>query len=758
MTQTDDTSNLIQIHRSVFDQEDFDKRFGARHVSLSARSRISRYMAKWRLYPERRIKKFFLTLLPCITWISEYNPRTDILADCLSGLTVGVMNIPQGMAYGLLALLPPQYGLYTSFFPPLIYMIFGTSKHVSFGTFAVVSLMVRSVIEKNVPILPPSSGNHVHNFTENPDLQLMPFVHHSFSTTPSNLPAYIPKSGFLNFCASSHSGEDRDLNQRLAVAFSLTFLVGVFQILFGFLQAGFLSVYLSDQLVEGLTTGAAFQVLTSQVAKLFGITGLPSASGIFGLFRYYTCLVANVTKINTVTMSTAFLCIVLLIVSKQWIEPVVKRKYNFPIPIELIVVVFGTLLSYLTNMKRDFGVATVGNIPTGLPYPAVPNFSYIGVLLSDAIAISVVIFSISISMCKLFAKKHDYSINANQEWFAYGVIHLISSFFACHCSGSSLSRSVLQESQGGKSKFADLVACLVILLVLLVLAPLFYSLPECALAAIIIVNLKSMIWQVGKLPTLYRQSQIDFLIWVVTFVAVLTLDISIGLMVGVAFAMMTVVFRTQWPDSICLGRIPETEIYKGVNAYSSAYEMKGVKIYRFDSPLYFANASVFKEQLYNKVTLHPVVRRKSIRLNSIITLAENGTINSNYIEHSDFGARLGRQESLTMNNNQVVNGTIEDADVQAIIIDCSSFPYIDIMGCDVLRQVYEELHEVGVVVLFSCVKIAVRQMFLSCNFYNFVPQRNVFVTVHDAVEALMSEKFRDELAKKPDALANLLNS
>uniref|UniRef100_A0A915KMR7 SLC26A/SulP transporter domain-containing protein n=1 Tax=Romanomermis culicivorax TaxID=13658 RepID=A0A915KMR7_ROMCU len=167
-----------------------------------------------------------------------------------------------------------------------------------------------------------------------------------------------------------------------------------------------------------------------------------------------------------------------MIVVKYWLEPKVKRRFNFPIPTELIVVIVMTSTCYGFNLNENEKVGVVGHIPIGLPYPKLPNFKYASNMIADAVIIAVVVFSISVSMAKLFAKKHDYAIHANQEWYAYGIVHIISSFFSCHCAGSSLSRSALQESQGGNSQLASIFSCAIILLVLLFLAPLFKHTPQ----------------------------------------------------------------------------------------------------------------------------------------------------------------------------------------------------------------------------------------------------------------------------------------
>uniref|UniRef100_A0A3Q2VQV5 SLC26A/SulP transporter domain-containing protein n=1 Tax=Haplochromis burtoni TaxID=8153 RepID=A0A3Q2VQV5_HAPBU len=182
---------------------------------------------------ETWLKHILLTWVPVLSWLPRYSIRENALGDLISGCSVGIMHLPQGMAYALLASLRPVYGLYTSLFPVLVYFIFGTSRHISIGTFAVISIMVGSVTER----LAPDSNFIVNgtNGTETVDI------------------------------------DKRDA-YRVQVACSLTVLTGIFQILLGVVRFGFVVTYLSEPLIRGYTTGSACHVCVSQLKYLFGIT------------------------------------------------------------------------------------------------------------------------------------------------------------------------------------------------------------------------------------------------------------------------------------------------------------------------------------------------------------------------------------------------------------------------------------------------------------------------------------------------------
>uniref|UniRef100_A0A8C7Y8J2 Solute carrier family 26 member 6, like 2 n=1 Tax=Oryzias sinensis TaxID=183150 RepID=A0A8C7Y8J2_9TELE len=178
------------------------------------------------------LKHILLTWIPILSWLPKYSFRENILGDVVSGCSVGIMHLPQGMAYALLASLGPVYGLYTSLFPVLVYVIFGTSRHVSIGTFAVISIMVGSVTER----LAPDEAFY-------------------FNGTNGSLTVNI---------------DARDA-YRVQMACSVTLLSGIFQILLGVVRFGFVATYLSEPLVRGYTTGAACHVCVSQLKYLFGV-------------------------------------------------------------------------------------------------------------------------------------------------------------------------------------------------------------------------------------------------------------------------------------------------------------------------------------------------------------------------------------------------------------------------------------------------------------------------------------------------------
>uniref|UniRef100_H2ZIG9 SLC26A/SulP transporter domain-containing protein n=1 Tax=Ciona savignyi TaxID=51511 RepID=H2ZIG9_CIOSA len=418
--------------------------------------------------------------LPILTWLPNYSIKEYLPGDLIGGITTAVVRIPQSLAYGLLAGVDPINGMYTAFFSPLTYTFLGTSKHVSCRTFAVISLMLGSALEKY-------------------------------------LTAY-----------------------HLSVITSVTILVGLIQVALGICNLGFVAVFLSDPLVAGFTTGAALFVFTAQVKYCFGIN-LARQKAPFALVKVKLVWLLEFNQGIVIFKSCCS--------AIDYCELKYKKKlHNIPIPIELLVIIVTTVISANVNLNAKYGIDIVGAIPSGLPGPVLPDATMWPSLLSDAFSIAIVGFAITVSVGKLFAKKHNYEISPNQELFALGMSQMTCGLFRGHACAGALARSTVKESSGTKTQFSDVVSCVVILLVLLFIGPLLSPLPKATLSCIIMVNVRGLFRQVLQLPRIWGLCKYDFSVWILTFVAVALLGVDIGLLIGVAGLLLTVVLRVYKPD------------------------------------------------------------------------------------------------------------------------------------------------------------------------------------------------------------------
>lgn len=244
----------------------------------------------------------------------------------------------------------------------------------------------------------------------------------------------------------------------------------------GLLQVGFVSVYLSDSLLSGFATGASLTILTSQLKYLLGLK-LPRAQGWGSLIKTWIRLLQNLGQTNMCDLITSVLCLLVLVPTKE-LNDRCKSKLKAPIPFELFVVIVATLASHFGNFQETYGSEVSGIIPTGFMPPQLPAWDLIPNIALDAFSIAIVGFAITVSLSEMFAQKHGYIVDPNQEMYAIGFCNILPSFFRCFTTSAALTKTLVKESTGCQTQISSLVTALVLLLVLLVIAPLFYSLQK----------------------------------------------------------------------------------------------------------------------------------------------------------------------------------------------------------------------------------------------------------------------------------------
>ncbi|KAF6302104.1 solute carrier family 26 member 5 [Rhinolophus ferrumequinum] len=383
----------------------------------------------------KKIRNIIYMFLPITKWLPAYNFKEYVLGDLVSGISTGVLQLPQGLAFAMLAAVPPVFGLYSSFYPVIMYCFFGTSRHISIGPFAVISLMIGGVAVRLVP-------------------------------------DDIAVPGGVN---ATNGTEFRDA-LRVKVAMSVTLLAGIIQFCLGVCRFGFVAIYLTEPLVRGFTTAAAVHVFTSMLKYLFGVK-TKRYSGIFSVVYSTVAVLQNVKNLNVCSLGVGLMVFGLLLGGKEFNERF-KEKLPAPIPLEFFAVVMGTGISAGFGLHESYNVDVVGTLPLGLLPPANPDTSLFHLVYVDAIAIAIVGFSVTISMAKTLANKHGYQVDGNQELIALGLCNSTGSLFQTFAISCSLSRSLVQEGTGGKTQLAGCLASLMILMVILATGFLFESLPQ----------------------------------------------------------------------------------------------------------------------------------------------------------------------------------------------------------------------------------------------------------------------------------------
>lgn len=291
------------------------------------------------------------------------------------------------MAYGILAGLTPSVGLYLAFFPTLIYFIFGTSRHVSTGTFAVISIMVSKIVNTYAtinpsPIVSAASASAISAKNE---------------TIESQIPGeYTP----------------------FEVATAVTMAVGIMHIFMYIFRLGAFASLLSKPMVNAFTTAAAVHVLATQLKELFGVD-VPRHKGAFKIILGLVDLIPKLPELNPVTVGVSLSTLIFMIFMTEFVKPKMAKVCKLPVPGELVAVVGTTIISRFFGFGETYGVRLVGEIPTGLPTPVAPSMGLVKIVAVDSIAIAIVSISIDISMALIFAQKNRYDIDPNQELLAF---------------------------------------------------------------------------------------------------------------------------------------------------------------------------------------------------------------------------------------------------------------------------------------------------------------------------------------------------
>uniref|UniRef100_A0A3P8SXI8 Solute carrier family 26 member 6 n=1 Tax=Amphiprion percula TaxID=161767 RepID=A0A3P8SXI8_AMPPE len=645
------------VHRDVLDEVAVDEMAEKSESKTSLCEKVRRSMR----CSGARTKSCLLGSVPVVSWLPRYSIKENALGDLVSGISVGIMQLPQGMAYALLAAVPPVFGLYSSFYPVLIYFIFGTSKHISVGTYAVMSVMIGGVTERLAP--------------------------ESDFTTWDN----VTNSSIVDIAA-------RDAERiRVAVA-----------ILLGLVQFGFVVTYLSDPLVRGYTTGAAIHVIVSQLKYTFGINP-PRYSGPLSLIYTVLEICRIIPETNIGTLVVSIVTIISLILAKE-LNAYLSKKLPVPIPVELVCVIITTVISWQVNLTGRYGVDVVGEIPSGLQPPVFPAASLFGRVIGDAFALAVVGYGIAISLGRIFALKYGYKVDSNQELIALGLSNSFGAIFQCFAISCSMSRSLVQESTGGRTQVGALYSALfhfILLYSALFCFILFYS---AVLAAIIYVNLHGIMKQFLDIPALWKSNRVDMVVWVVTFILTVLLNPDLGLAASIGFSMLTVIFRTQLPKYSLLGQLPDTDIYKPLEDYNQVRHVPGIVIFRSSDAL---GEKVRK----HSGVFNPPQTFQTLKPRKIMSLPT-------------------QDKELKQKDVAIIEVDFEpDPSLpRAIVLDLSPVNFLDTVGVKTFKSIRRDYGEIGIDVVLAGCQSGVVETLQNGGFFNDrVTKSCLFATVHDAV-------------------------
>lgn len=455
-------------------------------------------------------------------------------------------------------------------------------------------------------------------------------------------------------------------------AAALVLVVGVVFLVAGFARLGFITQFLSKPVMDGFVTGLAVFVAVGQLNKLFGVS-----KGSGNTVEKLAHIVTELPSANVTTVVVGFSALALL-----FVLPMISRK----LPAGLIVLFGYIVVSRLADLGGSHDVETVGTLPQGLPSLALPDASWhiVAEMVLPALGIFLLAFSEALGVAQEFAQKHGYDVDPDQELRAHGVTNLVSSFFGGMIAAGSMSGSAVKEGAGGRSQVANLVAWVAVVLTVLFLTPLFASLPEAVLGALIV----HAVWHLvtaRKLAKIWVASRSEWALAAITFLGVIVWDVLPGMVIGMVASVLLLLYTTSRPRVASLGRTPDvTGGFSDLQRHPEDRAVEGVAILRVDAPLYYANA---------------------------------------------LSAREGMKAALAE----------MDPPARAVVVDAAGQSDLDITSATVLTELVDEWHKAGIAVYVADAHAPVIEAGRRTGFLEAVGEDHFLPTLDAAVRAAEAE-------------------
>jgi high affinity sulfate transporter 1 len=389
---------------------------------------------------------------------------------------------------------------------------------------------------------------------------------------------------------------DGDPQKAVALASMLGLMVGIIMVLASVAKLGFIADLISKPTMIGYMNGLAITILVGQLPKLFGFK--VSAEGFIGDLVGF---VEGVASGKTVPAAAAvgISGILVILALQRWLPK---------IPAVLIMVVLAIAATSLFDLA-DRGVSLVGELPQGFPpftFPQV-EWSDIGLMVAGALGIALVSLTDTISTASSFAARSGQEINGNQEMIGIGAANLAAGLFQGFPVSTSGSRTAVAERSGSKTQLTGVTGAVLIILMLVLLPGMFRNLPQPALAAVVITASVSLADIPGTVR-LWRQSKTEFGLSLAAFLGVVFLGVLPGIGIAVGLSILNVFRRVWWPYQTVIGRVPGLEGFHDVSVHPDAKHLPGLVIYRFDAPVFFANATTFRDNIRRLARAEPKPR------------------------------------------------------------------------------------------------------------------------------------------------------
>ncbi|CAM0145265.1 unnamed protein product [Urochloa decumbens] len=480
--------------------------------------------------------KYFV---PALEWAPRYT-LDKFKYDLLAGVTIASLAIPQGISYAKLANLPPIIGLYSSFVPPLLYAVFGSSNNLAVGTVAAASLLLASIIEEEVP---PE---------DNPQLYLQLF-------------------------------------------YTAAFFTGVIQTALGVFRLGLIVDFLSRSTITGFMGGTAAIIIMQQLKGMLGMKHFTPKtdliSVIHSIFQY-----RHEWKWQSAVLG---ICFLLFLLSSKHLRKKKPNLFWVSAIAPFMVVIIGGIFAFLVK-GNEHGIPIVGDLKKGINPLSISQLTFtdkhVNLAVKAGFFSGILALAEGIAVGRSLALIKNEQIDGNKEMIAFGIMNIAGSFTSCYLTTGPFSKSAVNFHAGCRTPMSNVVMSVCIMLVLLFLAPLFKYTPLVALSAIIVVAMIGLI-KVKEFCHLYRVDKFDFCICMVAFIGVVFFTMVIGLGASVGLSVIRALLHVARPNTCKLGSIAGGDVFRDVRHYPHARNIPNVLILQLGSPIYFVNAGYLRERI-----------------------------------------------------------------------------------------------------------------------------------------------------------------
>jgi high affinity sulfate transporter 1 len=391
-----------------------------------------------------------------------------------------------------------------------------------------------------------------------------------------------------------------DPGRAVALAAAMAVVAGSACILAGILRLGFITELLSKPIRFGYMNGIALAVLISQLPKLLGFS-IESTGPLRDLWAVGTAVADGKANWAAAALGAATLLVILLLKAHKRMGAI------------LVAVIAATLAADWLNLNQRFGVKVLGPVPQGLPEFAVPWLAASDVfpIVSAGLAVAVVAFADTSVLSRTFAARTGTRVDPNQEMIGLGAANLAAGFFQGFPISSSSSRTPVAEAAGAKTQMTGVVGALIVALVIIAAPMLFKDLPYSALAAVVIAAAIGL-FEFADLARIYRIQKWEFWLSIVCTAGVAVFGAITGIGLAVALAIVEFLWDGWRPHSAVLGKPDGVDGYHDITRYPDANRIPGLMLFRWDAPLFFANAELFRQRIQDAAAQSPTPVRRIV--------------------------------------------------------------------------------------------------------------------------------------------------